>query len=207
MATLRWLHSHWEIKTAADGTPTHAVGVMVDDSETVSMAAQLNQATAKLAIAVDLGEIIIFEQDLQADRIALNARGFEILGLPPRESGLSIDRVRCAGSSHTIATEMQAANVRGHGPSGARSTCRCDTDATMGNGGICCLAACCSGMPLDRPLAFVGVALDVTGRVEAQHAFEETARRLDVATTAAGVGIWSRDTSTGEGTGTLRCFG
>ena len=42
-----------------------------------------------------------------------------------------------------------------------------------------------------EPIAFVGVALDVTERVEHLRHAEELARRLDAASRAAGVGIWT----------------
>ena len=42
-----------------------------------------------------------------------------------------------------------------------------------------------------EPLAFVGVALDMTERVEHRRQAEELARRLDAASRAAGIGIWT----------------
>ena len=42
-----------------------------------------------------------------------------------------------------------------------------------------------------EPIAFVGVALDMTERVEHLRHAEELARRLDAASRAAGVGIWT----------------
>ena len=42
-----------------------------------------------------------------------------------------------------------------------------------------------------EPLAFVGVALDVTERVEQRQQAEELARRLEAASHAAGIGLWT----------------
>ena len=42
-----------------------------------------------------------------------------------------------------------------------------------------------------EPLAFVGVALDVTERVEQRQQAEELARRLEAASHAAGIGMWT----------------
>jgi PAS domain-containing protein len=41
------------------------------------------------------------------------------------------------------------------------------------------------------PIAFVGVALDVTERVEQRHQAEELSRRLEAASRAAGIGLWT----------------
>ena len=48
-----------------------------------------------------------------------------------------------------------------------------------------------------EPIAFVGVALDMTERVEHLRHAEELARRLDAASRAAGVGIWTTTASPG----------
>ena len=42
-----------------------------------------------------------------------------------------------------------------------------------------------------EPLAFVGVALDVTEQVEQRRQAEELARRLEAASRAAGIGLWT----------------
>ncbi len=202
--SLRWLHSHWEIKTSVDGIPTHAVGVMVDDSETVSMARQLSEATAKLTIAVDLGEIVIFEQNLRTDHMTLNARGCEILGLPFSEQGTPIDDFEQLIHPDDR-EEMQAAGVRAlteRRPVDIQVRYRCPD----GQWRHLLSRRVLQRDATDQPLAFVGVALDVTERMHAKRALEETARGLEVATTAAGVGIWSRDTRTGEGQWNTQMF-
>ncbi len=195
--SLRWLHSHWEIKASADGTPSHAVGIMVDDSETVSMARQLSEATAKLTIAVELGEIIIFEQNLNTDHMTLNARGCDILGLPFSEQGIPTgafeELIHPDDREEMRATAVRALEERR--PVDIQVRYR----RSDGQWRHLLSRRVLQRDAKDRPLAFAGVALDVTERVHAQRALEETARGLEVATKAAGVGIWSRDTSTGEG--------
>ena len=49
-----------------------------------------------------------------------------------------------------------------------------------------------------EPIAFVGVALDTTERVEHLRHAEELARRLDAASRAAGVGIWTTTAELGS---------
>jgi hypothetical protein len=49
------------------------------------------------------------------------------------------------------------------------------------------------------PMEFVGIALDVTDRVEKSHRASELAQHLDDATNAAGLGIFSRDPETEHG--------
>jgi PAS domain S-box-containing protein len=47
-----------------------------------------------------------------------------------------------------------------------------------------------------KPVAFIGVALDVTDRLSERRRLQELTRRLELAASAAGVGIWSYDVST-----------
>ena len=177
---------------------------MVDDSETVAMARQLGEAAAKLTIAVELGEIVIFEQDLRTDRMKLNARGCEILGIPFSEQGLPFaqfeqllhpdDREEIRVADVRAMTERRPVDVQGRYRT---------LDGQWRN---LLSRRVLQRDAYDRPLALICVALDVTERVHAKRALEETARGLEVATTAAGVGIWSRDTGSGEGQWNIQMY-
>jgi len=53
--------------------------------------------------------------------------------------------------------------------------------------------------PDGAPIAFLGVALDVTEQVQQARAAADLSRRLELAADAAGLGLWSRDFATGVG--------
>ena len=194
---VRWVHSQWEVKAGPDGRPARAIGVMMDDTEVYELARSLGDASAQLKLAVELADIAIWRHDLRTDRMHYNDRAFAVLGIEPRPDGLSIDEVRgfihpddlpevLASAQRALAsdrpTDMQARYRRSDGSWRHVLTRRVVQRATDGT-----------------PLAFLGVALDLTDQVERQREASELALRLEMATSAAGVGIWTRDPQTEAG--------
>ncbi|WP_418320237.1 PAS domain-containing protein [Piscinibacter sakaiensis] len=189
--SMRWLHSQWEIKPSADGQPAHAVGVMVDDTESVTTAHSLKEASAKLTFAVELGEIVIFQHDLQSNRIHFNSRGQQMFGLPDDADGTPIERL-CQlihPDDRAQATAAFETALSKPGPVDMQARYRCSD----GSWRYLLSRRVLQRDALERPLSMVGVALDVSERVKQEYAAAELARRLEIATSAAGVGIWSRD--------------
>ena len=191
----RWIHSQWEVKNGPRGTPDRALGVMMDDTEAFDAARTLSDVNAQLKLAVDLGKIASWRHDLRTGRMHYSDLAFELLGMAPRPEGLSIDEVRAlihpddiplvlASAEKALAsrepTDMEARYRRSDGSWRYILTRRV---AERDNAGV--------------PIAFVGVALDITDRVEHLRHVEELARRLDAASRAAGIGIWT--TTAGPG--------
>ena len=195
---VRWVHSQWEVKAGPDGRASRAIGVMMDDTEVYELARSLGDASAQLKLAVELADIAIWRHDLHSDRMYYNDRAFAVLGIEPRPDGLSIDEVRSfihpddlpgvlASAQQALVTDrptdMQARYRRSDGSWRHVLTRRVVQRAPDGT-----------------PLAFLGVALDLTEQVQRQREASELALRLEMATSAAGVGIWTRDpqSETGE---------
>lgn len=191
------IHSQWEVKSGASGRPERVVGIMMDDTEVYELARSLGDASAQLKLAVELADIAIWRHDLRSDRMYYNERAYAVLGIEPRPDGLSIDEVRSfihpddlpeviASAQRALAsdrpTDMQARYRRSDGSWRHVLTRRVVQRAPDGT-----------------PLAFLGVALDLTEQVERQREASELALRLEMATSAAGVGIWSRDPQTEDG--------
>ena len=187
--TTRWIHSQWEVKNGPRGVPDRAVGVMVDDTEAYEAARALNDVNAQLRLAVELGRIASWRRDLRTGRISFSDHQFELLGILPRPQSLSVDELRAlihpddlplvaAANKRALATDepvdSEARYRRGDGTWRYFLSRRVvERDA---NG---------------QPIAFVGVTLDTTERVEHLRHADELARRLDSASRAAGIGIWT----------------
>ncbi|HEY4956229.1 MAG TPA: PAS domain-containing protein, partial [Caldimonas sp.] len=192
----RWIHSQWEVRNGPRGTPNRALGVMMDDTEAYDAARALSDVNAQLKMAVDLGKIAIWRHDLRTGRMHYSDLAYELLGMAPRAEGLSIDEVRSfihpddipmvlASAQQALAssepTDMEARYRRADGSWRYVLTRRVVERDGAG-----------------RPVAFLGVALDMTERVEHLRHAEELARRLDAASRAAGVGIWTSTAEPGE---------
>jgi PAS domain S-box-containing protein len=185
----RWIHSQWEVRNGVHGVPDRALGIMMDDTEAYEAARALVDASAQLQMAVELGKIVIWRHDLRKRRMYYSDRGFEVLGLAPRPEGFTIDEVRSfihpddlplvhasaerALQSNTP-TDMEARYRRADGSWRYVLTRRVVERSAGG-----------------EPTGFVGVALDLTERVEELRQKEELARRFDAASRAARVGIWT----------------
>jgi PAS domain S-box-containing protein len=195
--SVRRIHSQWEVKAASDGRPERVVGVMMDDTQIYDLARSLGDASAQLRLAVELADIGIWRHDLVGNRMHYNDRAYAVLGIPARPDGLSIEEVRSyihpddlpevlASAQRALAsdrpTDMHARYRRSDGSWRHVLTRRVVQRAADG-----------------KPLAFLGVALDLTEQVERQREASELALRLDIATSAAGLGIWSRDPDTEAG--------
>ncbi len=145
---------------------------------------------AQMALSIDLGQIAFWRHDLATNRMHYNAQAFEVLGIPPRADGLSIEEVRAtihpddlpgvvASAEQALATglpvDLDARYRRSDGSWRTVMTRRVLQRDAQG-----------------RPVAFVGLALDVTDRVEAQRQSDELAQRFELVTRVAGIGYWSK---------------
>jgi PAS domain S-box-containing protein len=189
---IRRMHSHWQVRNGSDGRPERVLGVLIDESDTFSLAASAAngyELESQLALAVDLGRIAFWRHDLATQRVHYNNQAYAVLDIPPRPEGLSIDEVRSfihpddlpqvtASAQRALAssepTDMDARYRRRDGSWRHVMTRRVLQRDAQG-----------------RPLAFVGVALDVTDRVEAERQSSELSRRFELVTRTAGIGYWS----------------
>jgi len=185
----RWIHSQWEVKNGPRGVPNRALGVMVDDTEAYEAARTLSDVNAQLKLAVDLGKIAIWRHDLRTGRMHYSDRAFELLGLAPRPEGLSIDEVRSFIHPDDIPLVLASAEkaLASSEPTDMEARYR----RSDGTWRYVLTRRVVERSPKGEPIAFVGVALDMTERVEHLRHAEELARRLDAASRAAGIGIWT----------------
>ncbi|MEO8523359.1 MAG: PAS domain-containing protein [Caldimonas sp.] len=185
----RWIHSQWEVKNGPAGVPDRAIGIMMDDTDAYDAARVLGDVNAQLKLAVELGQIAIWRHDLLTQRMHYSDRAFHLLQIEPRPEGLSIEEVRAVIHPDDLAlvkasaemaldsdqpTDMEARYRRRDGAYRYVMTRRV---VERDEAGVA--------------VAFVGVALDVTERVEQRQQAEELARRLEAASQAAGIGLWT----------------
>jgi len=196
--SVRWIHSQWEVKTSPEGIPDRALGIMMDDTPVYELARSLGDASAQLKLAVELADIAIWRHDLVTEWMHYNDRAFAVLGIPVRPEGLSIAEVRSYihpdDLPRVLASAQQA--LRSDKPTDMEARYR-RADGTWRH---VLTRRVVQRAPDGTPLAFLGVALDITDQVQHARAAVELAQRLDLAAAGAGIGIWSRDTETGQGT-------
>ncbi|MFI4930113.1 MAG: PAS domain-containing protein [Burkholderiales bacterium] len=191
---LRRLHSQWTVSNGADGTPDRVIGVVMDDTEIWRLAQSVHEANAQLELALQLSGIAIWRQDLATNRLYYDNQAWRLLGMTPRPEGLSLDEVRALIHPDDLPAVQQAMQraITAAGPTDMEARYR-TTDGRW----LDVLTRRVTQYDADgKPVAFIGVALDVTERLSEQRRLQDLTRRLELAATAAGVGIWSYDVDT-----------
>ena len=194
--TVQRIHSQWEVKASPQGVPERTVGIMVDDTGTYELAQAFNETSEQLRLAVDLGNIAIWRQNLRTNRMHYNYRAYDVLGIAPRAEGLSLEEVRAmihpddlprvieaaaAARNSDVPVDMEARYRRPDGSYRHVLTRRVLRRDAAG-----------------EPMEFVGVALDVTERIRTEEALRGANERVALAARAVGMGIWEWDPVTGE---------
>jgi PAS domain S-box-containing protein len=186
---VRRLQSQWIVKAGADGQPERVIGLLMDDSEPFQLAQAIAEAESTLQLAVAMGDIAIWRHDLKTDRMHYNDQAWRVLGLPPRPGGLSLEEVRSYIHPDDLAgvrasaqaalttdrpTDMEARYLRSDGSWRHVMTRRVVQRDALG-----------------QPVAFLGVAMDVTDRIAERRQNEELSGRFELVTHTAGIGYWN----------------
>jgi hypothetical protein len=186
---IRHLHSQWKVIHDAQGQAVRVIGVNRDDTEVYLLAREAEALRKELDLALQLGDIGLWRHDLRTGLLHLDERASRHAGVPYRPQGLTLDEARAhmhpddlgmvqAGADHTLHTGAWTdQSIRYLRPDGgvrhvlSRRTLQLDADG--------------------RPLAFVGVMLDETERVERARQAMALAQRLESAAEAARIGLWT----------------
>ena len=186
--TLRRVQAHWQVFAGADGQPDHVVGLVMDDTETFELASSVDESTAQLQLATELADVSMWRHDLVTQRVHLNGRAAQVLGLEAGAEGVPIDemrrRIHPDDLQEVLATYQRA--IHSTRPEDAQARYR-------GNDGKwhhIFTRRITQRDGFGTPVALNGVALDITEQMERVQRADELARRLDDVTSATGIGVW-----------------
>ena len=202
--SLRWLQSQWEVRTAPDGSLERAMGILVDDTDSYQLAQALGSTSAQLKLAIELGNIAIWRHDLRTDRVTCNERAHQVFGLPVDVFDFALEdmrsRVHPDDAARVAATAAQALT----------SELPTDIEARFadaeGHWRTVMTRRVVERAEDGTPIAFVGIALDVTLPAEERRLATEQLRRMEFAATAVGVGVWTFDLVTREAQWSAQVF-
>lgn len=195
--SIRWVHSKWHVIADDEGGAGRAIGILLDDTQAYELAQALGSASAQLELAIELGNIAIWRHDLQTDWITYNARAHQVFGLPRDGDGIALadfrarihpeDAARVAAVAVSALGSEQPTDIEGRfkGIDGEWRTVMTRRVVERAADGT--------------PVAFVGIALDITRQAEERRRATELLQHMEAAAAAAGVGIWSTDEDSGKG--------
>jgi PAS domain S-box-containing protein len=188
------VHVCWEVKNGADGRPERLIGVMLDDTESVRTAQRQQAAGTQIALAVGLVGISLWRIDLATRRIHLNDWGYELIGRTPRPDGMPIEEMREAVHPDDLPAIVQA------GEQALAGTGIVDTEARYrrpdGSYRTLLTRRIAERDESGRPIALVGVSLDVTEQVAQRQRAQQAAQSIELIAEGTGVGVWTTDVQT-----------
>jgi hypothetical protein len=174
----RLLHLQWQVEPGPDGKPARMVGVVLDETNTLKPLVGAGDLSSQLALAVELGDILVY----------WSPSGWRTLGLVPRTEGLSLDEVR--NLIHPDDLPRVAASMRQALDSDRPVDLEARYRHADGHWRTQMLRRSVLRNEQGQPVAFLGVALDITGRRAQQRRARAMAERFEAVTRAAGVGHW-----------------
>ena len=187
--SVRWLHSQWEVKSSPEGQPDRILGIIMDDTEAYDLAFSRHSTTAHMKLAVELANLLIWRHDLKTGRLYFDDRGYRTLGMATPPDGLSLkdtrDRIH-PDDVKKLERSAQLALDTGK-PNDVQARYRHED----GSWRDLLSRRVVERDALGEPVAFLGVALDITEQAEQTRTARRLAQRLEDAAKAARVGIWT----------------
>jgi hypothetical protein len=192
----RRLHAQWEVKPGPDGRPARLVGLLLDETDTLAPLGLPGEGESQLALAVEAADVLIWRHDLASGRVVWSPQGWRALGMVPRPEGLTLDEVRALIHPNDLPRVLASAQEA------LASNRAVELEAryrhTDGQWRTQLLRRMVLRDAQGQPVAFLGVALDITERRAEQRRAQAMAARFDTATRAAGVGHWVNDSGRGR---------
>ncbi|MBK1713895.1 hybrid sensor histidine kinase/response regulator [Rubrivivax gelatinosus] len=174
------------------GRAARAIGLLVDDTLAWSLAHSQDSTLSQLAMAADLTGLALWRHDLNTDRVHYNPRTARVLGLPLHPGGVPVEQIHRLVHPQDLPrlTAQRQAVLASDEPVDIELRYRHHDRENW------CSVLVRRTVERDeqsRPVAFIGVALDVTDRAEESRRAAELGRRFELVTRAAGIGYWSAE--------------
>ena len=186
---LRQLESQWRVKHDAHGRVQTVHGLIMDDSEAWALARTYDDLVSQLALAVDLADLVVWRHEFATSRVHWNRQGFDALGIPPRSGGMELTEVQALVYPDDL--PLLQASAKEALESGRPTDLELRFRRSDGQYRTLIMRRGLQRDATGQPIAFIGVALDITERQNASRRAAELGRRFDLATRAAGIGYWS----------------
>jgi signal transduction histidine kinase len=186
---VRHIHSQWKVFHDEQGRANRVLGVNIDDTATYELARQAQKLREELELALQLSDIGLWRHDLRAGRVFLDERAARHMGLHYRSEGHAAQEVRARIHPDDLAIVDDWRAVEQGG--GSISDLAIRFRRPEGGWRHVLARRSLQRDEAGKPLAFVGVLLDESVRVEHAERAQRLSRRLESAAEAARIGLWS----------------
>ena len=152
-------------------------------------AAKSTETASQLAMTADLAGIVLWRHDLATDRVHYNDQGYALLEQEPRAEGVPLGEVR--QRMHPDDRPLVVASVDKVLSSQVAVDLEVRFRRSDGGWRRLLTRRVVQLDPHGRPAAYLGVAMDISDRVEQTRRTDELRRRFELVTRTAGIGHWS----------------
>ncbi len=188
------LRSLWHVASDAEGKPVQVTGILIDDSESFRLAQSADDAQSQLNLVLALADIAIWEHDRASGMLRTSTLGWALLGLPALPQGLPLalaaDQLEAPGRQ-ALQRLLQSDDVDDEGDNGQSDELELRCRRPDGQWRALLVRSVRQRDGQGGLRGHVGVMLDLSDRFAAQQQALALAHRLEMATAAAGVGVWS----------------
>ncbi len=203
-ASQRVVRSQWTVLPGADGQPRRIIGVMSDETELEGLSRSFGVMTEQLRLAVQMAAVGLWVHDLATDRMHYNDELFRLMGREPQPQGLSLAEVRDIIHPDDLELVQDSAVRALQTPEPVDFEAR--YRRTDGRWRHVLSRRVVRRDDAGRPVAFLGVSMDVTDRFDERLRTQDLVTRLDQIVDTAGVGTWRRDLVSDEAQWNPRMF-
>jgi PAS domain S-box-containing protein len=204
----RHMHSRYDVRLGADGTPERVVGVIVDDTETVEHLQQQARAVeAERERARDLShriELVIaavgvglWTIDIETDRLEWTAPMYRLYGVGPEGKPDTMGELtqRYVHPDDRSLIRAQRANASAPGEGSMNFVFR----IVRPDGEVRALSTWSRReIAANGRLTAYGVTMDVTDQLAAQQRLKDLDASALLAAESAGIGTWETDVASGQ---------
>jgi PAS domain S-box-containing protein len=155
-----------------------------------------SELESQLALAVDLAKLVVWRHDLDSGRVHYNDQGWRLIGRRPRAEGVPLAEVRALMHPDDLPQVHDSVDeaMASHRPIDAEVRLR----HTDGSWRHVLSRRVALRDAAGRPVAQIGVGLDITERRLASLALRGANERAALAARGAGMGTWEVDLVSGE---------
>ena len=160
------------------------------------LAQSYGETHAQLQLAMELADIIIWRYDMAQQRLFCNERGWALLHQAPSAGGMEVAALKRAVHPDDMAEVLS--RTRQAAAQGGPVEFSFRYPRSDGQLRYLLARALAQRGPQGEHTGYIGVALDLTERFAQSQRETELSHRLEMATSAAGVAIWTQDVESGE---------
>jgi PAS domain S-box-containing protein len=196
--SVRMIHSQWRVVADARGEPERVIGVMVDDTETHELARDAAATHAQLEMALSLAKIGTLRYDVASGLLHYDRRAQEVLGRSADEQDLAQEAVR--DWIHPDDLPLVQAAFDETLTTGRPTDTQARYRHADGSWRSVMIRRVLQRDAKGKPLALLGVILDVTEQRETLQRLREAHERVTLAMSSVGMGTWEHDFASGQDT-------